>query len=441
MKVWVLAAFAAATLSGVATAEDDRARPEIARRATAAERAAAYPKAAFERKISGSALLDCTADQAGREIDCKILEEEPAGMGFGEAALALSAKERVKTSGKAASIVGKRFDNVFSFLAPGDSNPDWVRKPTGSQLAAALPTRAVETGRGGRAVINCQVTIEGFLGRCKVLSEDPVDYGFGAAALQIAPQFKMSPKIRGGKPVAGGEVTIPIIWNMTGFGHGNDSFGSRDLMLDPPWTAVPSLERVRAAWPAEAKGLETGQAVLRCPVATDGALKNCAVISEVPSGKGFGKAAKALSRDFRINVRPEDAKMVRNISIDVPFRFRDPALPDARKLTSPRWTVTLTAAGMDSIYPQAAIKANVNSGLGVISCEVNGGGRLVECQVKREEPAGFDFGAAAMEAAKLMAMNPWTKEGDTVEGLRITLPIRFALPEEPKAATAPPAKP
>ena len=125
--------------------------------------------------------------------------------------------------------------------------------------------------------------------------------------------------------------------------------------------------------------------------------------------------------------------------MDVPFRFRDPALPDTRRLTSPRWTVTLTEKGMALIYPQAAVNAKVNSGLGVVSCAVDAGGHLVDCQVKREEPAALDFGAAAMEAAKLMAMNPWTKEGDTVEGQRITLPIRFNWQDAAQDAPASPA--
>ncbi|WP_165184207.1 TonB family protein [Caulobacter soli] len=445
MKVWVLAALATAAFSGVASAADEKVHPQTARQVTPAERAAVYPKAAFEKKISGEALLDCTADEEGREVDCKVIGEDPAGMGFGEAALALVTKERVKTKdAQGVSIVGKRFESGFGFLAPGDSNPDWVRKPTAEALATAFPTKALKTARAGKAVIQCQVTIEGFLDRCKVLTESPVDFGFGAAALQLAPQFKLSPKIRGGKPVAGGEVTIPINWDMSGLSPDTGaSFGGRSLIIDPPWSVVPSFEQVRAAWPQEAKGLASGQAALRCSIAVEGTLKSCDVISEAPSGKGFGKAAKALSRDFKINVKPDETKLLRNLSVDVPFRFRDPALPDTRKLTSPRWTVTLTTDGMAAIYPQAAVKANATTGLGVVSCAVDAGGRLVDCMVKREEPAALDFGAAALEAAKLMAMNPWTTEGDTVEGLRITLPIRFLMPESAQAATppAPPAKP
>ena len=440
IKAWVLMALATATLGGAATAAEDKVHQLTTRRVTPAETAAVFPKAAFAQKISGQAMLNCTADSAGREVDCRIVDENPVGMGFGEAAMALVTKERVKTKdSQGVSIIGRRFDTGFSFLAPGDSNPDWVRKPTSDDLAAALPTKALREAKAGRAVITCQVTIDGFLERCTVLSENPEGYGFGAAALQLTPQFKMSPMMRGGKAVPGGEVTIPINWDMSGVRPGNESgFGSRDLMLDPPWTSVPSLEQVRAAWPAEAQGVDSGQAALRCSVSPEGALKNCEVISELPTGKGFGRAAKALSRDFRINVRPEDAKIVRNLSVDVPFRFRAPAAPDTRKLTSPRWTRTLTAEGMAQVYPEAAIKSGVSTGLAVLGCAVDAGGHLVDCAVKREEPAALDFGAAGIQAAKLMAMNPWTKEGDTVEGLKLTLPIRFTWQEGQSADASPP---
>jgi hypothetical protein len=94
---------------------------------------------------------------------------------------------------------------------------------------------------------------------------------------------------------------------------------------------------------------------------------------------------------------------------------------------------------MAAVYPAAAIKAGVFSGLGVVDCAIDAGGHLVDCEAKREEPAGSDFGAAAWRPSKVMAMNPWTKEGDTVEGLRITLPIRFTWEEAPAdGATKPP---
>jgi hypothetical protein len=217
-------------------------------------------------------------------------------------------------------------------------------------------------------------------------------------------------------------------------------FGARRLMIDPPWISAPSLEQVRAAWPADVKEVESGQAALRCAISAEGGLKSCEVISENPKGKGFGRAAKDLSGAFKIAVGPEDAKILRNLNVDVPFRFRNPAAPDTRTLAHPRWTTTLTADGMALTYPQAAIKAGVFAGKGVTDCAVDASGHLIDCSARREEPAGLDFGAAAVQAAKLMVMNPWTKEGDTVDGLRITLPILFSWDDAP-AEPAPPAKP
>jgi TonB family protein len=256
MKSWILTALVATALTTMlaspAAADNDgdnKVRQVTTRFVTPAETAAVFPKAAFDQKISGHALLNCTADDAGREVDCRVVNEDPVGMGFGEAALVLVTKERVKTKdANGASIVGQRFNTGFSFLAPGDSNPDWVRKPTGADLAAAFPTRALQDGKAGKAIIKCNVTLEGFLERCTVLFESPEDYGFGAAALQLSAQFRMSPKIRGGKPVPGGEVTIPIIWGAPNARGPQAMFGSRRLMIDPPWTAAPSLAQVRAAW-------------------------------------------------------------------------------------------------------------------------------------------------------------------------------------------------
>lgn len=387
---------------------------------------AAYPKGAT---VTGKAALDCVAAEGGKLADCEIAKEDPPGQGFGQAALSVVGYERIRATDDAgASVVGRPVRTYLEFLAPGDANPDWLRKPTGQDLANVFPKKAIEDGRAGKATIACQVTVEGFLQNCKVTSESPKDYNFGAAGLQLAPQFRMTPKIRGGKAVPGGSVTIPINW---GAPNPSSLMSSTTIVLDPPWTRVPTQAEVDAAWPKDAAGLASGQAALRCALDKTGVLRGCNVISESPRGRGFGKAAQALARDFRITFAPEDAKSVKNFKIDVPFRFRDPALPDARKLTKPRWIRTLSPEGMVAVYPEAAIKAGVKTGVGAATCTVTATGELTDCQAAREEPAGLDFGAAAIKAAAVMRMNPWTKEGDAVEGLRITLPITFTLEDLP----------
>jgi protein TonB len=49
-----------------------------------------YPAKALRERVSGHALLDCGVGVAGEPVDCKITEEQPADLGFGEAALKLS---------------------------------------------------------------------------------------------------------------------------------------------------------------------------------------------------------------------------------------------------------------------------------------------------------------------------------------------------------------
>jgi protein TonB len=64
-------------------------------------------------------------------------------------------------------------------------------------------------------------------------------------------------------------------------------------------------------------------------------------------------------------------------------------------------------------------------------------GSLSDCTVASEAPAGLGFGAAALQVAAIMKMNPWTKQGAPVDGGRIRLPIHLVLPPTAPAAAEP----
>lgn len=434
------AALSTVALATVALAqtEDDAPpsgwRPNFVTHVPEARMKAAFPKGAT---VTGKAVLGCVADKGGRLADCKVLREDPVGQGFGEAALSVVGYERIATKdAQGASVEGRPVRTSFEFLAPGDANPGWIRKPNGAEIANVFPKKALDRRVGGKAVIRCKATVEGFLEACRVLSESPEGMDFGGAGLQLAPQFRMSPKIRGGRAVAGGDVTIPITWEEP---RGAAPINTTAIVLDPPWSRAPTLAELDAAWPKAAAGEPFGQAALRCVLMKTGQLRSCDVISENPRGKGFGKAAQDLSKLFLVNIGPADAKSFKDYKIDLPFRFRDPAAPEARKLTKPRWIRTLSAEGMAEVYPQAAAKAGVKSGLGAATCTVTATGELTGCKPARENPADLGFGAAAVEAVKLMRMNPWTREGDTVDGLTITIPVQFTLDVKAQDEPAAPA--
>ena len=89
-------------------------------------------------------------------------------------------------------------------------DPVWVREPSLGDVLDVYRAQRVPQWKGGHAAIRCRVTARGELTACRVASEDPPGAGFGAAALKLAPIFRMRALGRDGRPVQGAQVTVPI---------------------------------------------------------------------------------------------------------------------------------------------------------------------------------------------------------------------------------------
>lgn len=165
--------------------------------------AAAMPAPAIAAGQGGLARLTCKVATSGALADCVIAGEEPAGLGFGAAALTLIPKITMDPAwSDGRSAVGESITLPLRFAAPAPRLAE-ARYKGGSagRLGGPgpyYPDRAARLGIAGTAVIECDLAPDGGLGACKALGEAPANEDFANAALVMAARGHLKAETRPG---------------------------------------------------------------------------------------------------------------------------------------------------------------------------------------------------------------------------------------------------
>lgn len=314
--------------------------------------------------------------------------------------------------------------------------PDWVRYSNFNwPISDFYPNDAFRMRIAGQVVLRCVIDVHGGFDPCEVVTETPADHGFGPAALALSAHLAVAPGHVA--PVVDGHVDIPLAFK--------DCCAPKDppetflKLPQPTFNDAPTAAQVAEAFPKQAIGKRAViHAVLRCEVRADGSLWGCLQQVREPFSLS-ADAVRALSKGFSVALSDDMRASDKTLVVDLPVTIHDPNQPiPPPRVASPEWRRSIDPDQLAAIYPAKAADAGLKSGRGVVECDVDHTGQLINCQPVSETPAGLGFGDAALQVARAMAMDPWTSDGEPVEGARIRLPIDLAAPPSDAAAAASP---
>jgi TonB family protein len=99
-----------------------------------------------------------------------------------------------------------------------------------------------------------------------------------------------------------------------------------------------------------------------------------------------------------------------------------------RIIDHPDWVDAGDPGKFGNLFPAKAKAADLATGRVVLDCIADAGGGMTNCRVVSEDPAGMDFGAAALKLATTMAIAPKGQDGQAVAGAHVDFAVRINDP-------------
>lgn len=308
--------------------------PEFLQRPNAQDFAQNYPSQAADQAVEGRATIECFV-RLDTTLNCSVIAESPASWGFGDAAIAIARSFRVspaRVNGE--PVEGGRFRQTIRFVLPPDSPDDWTPEqrayvetmappdlptwdeaPTSSMVQMATPAAARQARTPGRGVLSCRVSAERRLA-CEPAFEAPRNSGFAAAAMTLAPYFRI---VEGDTAFMERYATEPFLLPITFGGPPEITPVNRDYAGAGPLNFPPLPAPLEAYPPRALSARISGDVVVLCTLQL-AAPPDCQIEQETPAGWGF--AAPVLQVLEFFPPLPAESGMIPGDQIRFTAQFR-----------------------------------------------------------------------------------------------------------------------
>ena len=303
------------------------------------------------------------------------------------------------------------------------TEPRWLVRPQAELFSLMYPADALVQRVEGRVILDC-LTRPAQRVECGIVSETPNTWRFGEAAVAMSRSFRLAPATRAGREVLGTSLRIPIAFRA--WAEAPDE----ELEL-PAWEAAPNAEDVRAAWGDAARLGGRARGVLSCLVKDDRGL-DCQLVRETPENLGVGVAALALASAFAVAEGSaafvEEHRTARFI-LPINFGFASQFEPVGvgHEGLGPIDGPPPPQEVIDAIYPAAARAQGVDGTVG-LTCTL----RSVppaQCEIENEQPTGWGFGLAAVEAFEQVLSAP--DDSPFMLGDQVRFDVQFTARRRP----------